>query len=105
MTQNIISVLTAMRDMTTFRPSSSDLLKTLAVLDETLSLLTADKIHGLPRQTQLGKARDSFARLIIDKKLVLTAAEKQIWENFKELEGNQSVKNGLFASLLAGGGR
>lgn len=71
------------------------------VLSETVTLLRQDKHHGLALETRLGRARQSFAHLVITKAISLTSEERQVWETFKEKEGNQATKNGLLGYLAS----
>ncbi|MGT2894820.1 hypothetical protein ACVRZR_00315 [Streptococcus entericus] len=60
-----------------------------------------EKYHGLVLATRLGKARQSFADLVIKKVIRLTPEERQVWENVKEREGNQTTKNGMLGYLAS----
>lgn len=59
-------------------------------LEESIAILKQDKYHGLALETRLGKARQSFANLVIIKAISLTSEERKVWEAFKEREGNQA---------------
>lgn len=70
-------------------------------LEETIAIVKQEKYHGLALETRLGKARQSFADLVIKKAICLTPEERQVWENFKEREGNQTTKNGMLGYLAS----
>lgn len=70
-------------------------------LEESIAILKQDKDHGLALETRLGKACQSFANLVITKAISLTSEERQVWEAFKEREGNQATRNGMLGYLAS----
>lgn len=75
--------------------------RAVQTLEETIAILRQDQYHGLALETRLGRARQSFAHLVIIKAISLTPEERQVWETFKEKEANQATKNGLLGYLAS----